>query len=165
MNPSSLFTLAFAVALLASLATRYWLATRQVRHVASHRDQVPAAFAGTVSLPAHQKAADYTLAKARVDLAEMAFGGAVLLGWTLLGGLDTLNQALLAVLDTGMTQQLALLAAFAVIGGLLDLPFSVYRTFVVEARFALTRRRRACGWAIWSRARCSAPSSACQSQP
>jgi STE24 endopeptidase len=139
MNASSLFTLAFAVALLASLATRYWLATRQVRHVASHRDQVPAAFAGTVSLSAHQKAADYTLAKARVDLAEMALGGAVLLGWTLLGGLDTLNQALLAVLDAGMTQQLALLAAFAVIGGLLDLPFSVYRTFVVEARFGFNK--------------------------
>jgi STE24 endopeptidase len=139
MNASSLFTLAFAVALLASLVTRYWLATRQVRHVAGHRDQVPPAFASTVSLTAHQKAADYTLAKARVDLAEMAFGGAVLLGWTLLGGLDILNQALLAVLDAGMTQQLALLAAFAVVGGLLDLPFSVYRTFVVEARFGFNK--------------------------
>ncbi len=139
MNASALFTLAFAVALLSSLATRYWLATRQARHVARHRDTVPAGFASTVSLPAHQKAADYTLAKARVDLLEIAFGAAVLLGWTLLGALDALNQALLAVMGGGMGQQLALLAAFAVIGGLLDLPFSWYRTFVVEERFGFNK--------------------------
>jgi STE24 endopeptidase len=139
MNASSQFTLVFAVALLSSLATRYWLATRQVRHVALHRDEVPDAFAATVSLSAHQKAADYTLAKARVDLLEMAFGAAVLLGWTLLGGLDSLNQTLLAALDEGMTQQLALLMAFAAIGGLLDLPFSLYRTFRIEADFGFNK--------------------------
>ncbi len=139
MNASSLFTLAFAAALLSSLATRYWLATRQVRHVARHRDAVPEAFASTVSLAAHQKAADYTLAKARVDLLEIAFGAAVLLGWTLLGGLDILNQGLHAGLGDGMTQQLALLAAFAVIGGVLDLPFSWYRTFVIEERFGFNK--------------------------
>lgn len=139
MNASALFTLAFAVALLSSLATRYGLATRQVRHVARHREAVPAGFASTVPLTAHQKAADYTLAKARVDLLEMAFGAALLLGWTLLGGLDALNQALLGALGAGMTQQLALLAAFAVIGGVLDLPFSAYRTFVVEARFGFNK--------------------------
>ncbi len=139
MSASFLLTLAFAAALLLGLATRYWLAVRQVRHVAAHREAVPAAFATTVSLAAHQKAADYTLAKARVDLLEMAVGGAVLLGWTLLGGLDALNQALMAVLDPGMGQQLALLAAFAVISGLLDLPFSWWRTFVVEERFGFNK--------------------------
>ncbi len=139
MSASVLLTLAFAAALLLGLATRYWLAVRQVRHVAAHREAVPAAFATTVSLAAHQKAADYTLAKARVDLLEMAVGGAVLLGWTLLGGLDALNQALMAVLDPGMGQQLALLAAFAVISGLLDLPFSWWRTFVVEERFGFNK--------------------------
>jgi STE24 endopeptidase len=139
LSPSLWMTLAFAVALLAGLAVRYWLATRQVRHVAGHREAVPAAFAATVPLAAHQKAADYTLAKARLDLFEMAFGAAVLLGWTLLGGLDLLNQALMAVLGPGMWQQLALLAAFAVIGGALDLPFSLYRTFVIEQRFGFNK--------------------------
>ncbi len=139
LSASLLMTLAFAVALLASLATRYWLATRQVRHVARHRDAVPAAFATTVPLPAHQKAADYTLAKARLDLLEMAVGAAILLGWTLLGGLDLLNRSLIALLGPGMGQQLALLAAFALVGGLLDLPFSLYRTFVIEQRFGFNK--------------------------
>ncbi len=139
MDSSLLLTLAFAFALLGSLATRYWLATRQIRHVARHRDAVPPAFAATVSLASHQKAADYTVAKARLGLLEMAFGAAVLLGWTLLGGLDVLNRALVGWLGTGMTQQLALLTAFALIGGLLELPFSLYQTFVVEQRFGFNK--------------------------
>lgn len=139
MPVSLLFTLAFAAALLAGLGTKFWLDSRQVRHVARHRDAVPPAFANTVSLGSHQKAADYTLAKTRLGMLETAVGTAILLGWTLLGGLDSLNQALLAVMDPGMGQQLALLAAFAAIGGLLDLPFSLYRTFVLEERFGFNK--------------------------
>lgn len=139
MDPSSALTLAFAAFLVASLAVKFWLATRQMRHVARHRAAVPAPFAGTVSLAAHQKAADYTVAKGRLGLLETAFGAAVLLAWTLLGGLHALNQALLHWLGAGMTQQLALLAAFALIGGLLELPFSLYQTFVVEQRFGFNK--------------------------
>ncbi|MDB5898564.1 MAG: putative rane protein related to protease [Ramlibacter sp.] len=139
MNPSTDLTFAFAAFLLAGLAVKFWLATRQVRYVASHRGTVPAAFAATVSLPAHQRAADYTVAKSRVGLLETAWGTAVLLGWTLLGGLDALNHALVSGLGTGMAQQLALLAAFAVISGLLELPFSLYQTFVVEERFGFNK--------------------------
>jgi len=139
MDPSSTLTLAFAAFLLAGLAVKFWLSTRQVRHVARHRDAVPAAFSGTVSLPAHQKAADYTVAKSRVGLLETAFGAAVLLGWTLLGGLDVLNRVLVDWLGTGMTQQLALLACFAALSGLLDLPFTLYQTFVVEERFGFNK--------------------------
>ncbi|HEY1090044.1 MAG TPA: M48 family peptidase, partial [Burkholderiaceae bacterium] len=84
-------SLAFAVALLASMALKYWLATRQIRHVVTHRESVPAAFSAQVPLDAHRKAADYTVARARFGLLSIAFNAAVLLGWTLLGGLDALN--------------------------------------------------------------------------
>ena len=134
-----LLTLAFAIALTMQLLVQLWLNTRQVRHVAQYRDQVPAPFAAYISLAAHQKAADYTLAKARFGLWHMAWGAIVLLGWTLLGGLNALNQALLQVMDAGMVQQLVLLAAFALISGVLDLPFSLYQTFVLEARFGFNK--------------------------
>ena len=139
---SSTFTLLFAVALMASLAAKFWLATRQMRHVAAHRDQVPAAFAATVTPEAHRRGADYTLAKGRFGLLATAFGTLVLLGWTLLGGLEALNQALLATLQPrfgNMAYQLALLAAFALIGGALDLPFELYNTFRLEQRFGFNR--------------------------
>lgn len=139
LNTSSVWTLLFAAVLLAGVMTRLYLTSRQIRHVARHRAVVPAAFAHTISLSAHQKAADYTLTKSRLGVLELAFGTVVLLGWTLLGGLDALNQSLLAWLGAGMGQQLALLAAFVVISSLLDLPFSLYQTFVVEQRFGFNK--------------------------
>ncbi len=135
-------TLLFAAALLASLVVKFWLATRQMRHVAAHRAVVPAAFEATITLAAHQRAADYTLAKARFGLLTMAFGAAVLLGWTLLGGIDTLNTTLRDAVQPrwgDMAYQLALLAAFSVIGGVLDMPFELYSTFRIEQRFGFNR--------------------------
>jgi len=137
-----LLTSLFVAALLVSLAIKYWLATRQMRHVATHRDAVPAAFAATIPLAAHQKAADYTLAKGRFGLLSTAFGAAVLLAWTLLGGLDVLNGVVLEAIQPrlgDMGYQLALLAAFALVGGLLDAPFEIYSTFRIEQRFGFNR--------------------------
>ena len=140
--PAALLALAFAALLLLSTATRLWLAQRQMRHVALHRDRVPAAFAGRVGLDAHRRAADYTLAKGRLGLVETVFSAAVLVGWTLLGGLAALNtpirEAALPVLGP-LGYQLALLAAFVLVGGLLELPFSWYSTFHLEQRFGFNR--------------------------
>ena len=134
---SLVFTGLFSAFLVLGLLTKFYLASRQIRHVARHREQVPAAFAGSISLEAHQKAADYTIAKARFGLLEMAFGAAVLLGWTLLGGIDALNQALIHSSLSGygtLVPQLALLAAFGLVSGVLDLPFVLYSTFRIEER-------------------------------
>ncbi len=140
--PATPLTLLFAAALVLSLSVKFWLATRQMRHVALHRNQVPAAFASDVSLQAHQRAADYTLAKGRFGLFSSAFGSAVLLGWTLLGGLDALNTVVRDAVQPqlgNLAYQLCLLAAFALIGGLLDLPFELYSTFRIEAQFGFNR--------------------------
>ncbi len=137
-----ILTLLFAAALLASLGVKFWLATRQMRHVATHRGAVPSAFTSTITLPAHQRAADYTLAKGRFGLLSMAFSAAVLIGWTLLGGIDQLNQWLLAGLQPRfgtMAYQLALLACFGVVSAVLDLPFELYSTFRIEQRFGFNR--------------------------
>jgi len=139
MSHSLVLTYAFAAALVLGLAAKLWLASRQIRHVARHRGTVPPAFAQTISLAAHQKAADYTVAKTRFGLLELAWGAGVLLGWTLLGGLDALNKALVAAIGPGMWQQLALLAAFALINGLLDLPFTLWQTFRLEERFGFNK--------------------------
>jgi STE24 endopeptidase len=142
VTPAFTLSMAFAAALLASIAVKFWLATRQMRHVAAHRDRVPAPFAGRITLDAHQRAADYTLAKGRLGLLGMALGAAVLLGWTLLGGLDALNSAVRDALQPrfgDMAYQLVVLGAFALIGGALDLPLELYSTFRVEQRFGFNR--------------------------
>ena len=100
------FSLVFAALLLIHLGLKLWLANRQARHVAQHRHQVPADFASAISLETHQKAADYTLAKLRVGHWDLAIDAAMLLGWTLLGGLGWLDQWLMAWVGPGMLQQL-----------------------------------------------------------
>ena len=135
-------TVVFAATLMLGLLVKFYLASRQMRHVLNHRDQVPKAFAATISLTSHQKAADYTVAKSRFGLLEMAFSSAVLLGWTLLGGLDILNQAIrtLGLESYGaLVPQLVLLVAFATISGLIDLPFTLYGTFNIEERFGFNK--------------------------
>jgi STE24 endopeptidase len=132
----------FAAFLVATLVVKFWLASRQIRHVARHRDAVPAGFVQTITPAAHQRAADYTIAKTRFGLLTTAFGAAVLLGWTLLGGLDALNTAVRDAVQPAfgdLAYQLALLAAVAVIGALLDLPFDAWATFRIEQRFGFNR--------------------------
>ena len=138
----SLWTFAFAAALVASQLAKLWLAGRQIRHVATNRDVVPAAFAAVMPLPAHQKAADYTIARTRFGLLTSAFATAVVLGWTLLGGLDALNAVLRDAVAPRLGElayQVALVGAFVLIGGALELPFDAFATFRIEQRFGFNR--------------------------
>jgi STE24 endopeptidase len=136
---SSAFSVLFVVFLLLTLGLRYWLARRHIRHVLRHRSQVPAEFAARIPLSAHQKAADYTIAKTRFGLVGAIWNTLVLTGFTLLGGLQALSTALLHALGPGMAHQILLIVAFAVVSGALDLPFSYYRQFVLEERFGFNK--------------------------
>jgi STE24 endopeptidase len=134
------FTLAFLAALALATATRLWLAARHVRHVAANRGAVPAEFAGSITLAAHQKAADYTVAKTRLHMLDAMLGAAVLLAFTLGGGLQALFDLWAKVFAAGgFAHGIALILSVGAISGLIDLPFSLYRTFVIEARFGFNR--------------------------
>lgn len=139
MNPSLSLTALLALGLAAHVALKLWLNVRQVRHVAAHRAAVPAAYAGTIALADHQKAADYTLAKARLAQVDIVLDAVLLLGWTLLGGLDVLNQWLLSWMSPGLGQQMALVVAFMLVGALVGLPLSLVQTFGVEQRFGFNK--------------------------
>ena len=133
------FSILFVTFFLLTLALRFWLAGRHIRHVVRNRAAVPSEFAARVPLAAHQKAADYTVAKTRFGLATLVWGGVVLVGFTLLGGLQALSGALLHLTGPGMLHQMALVVAFAVLSSVLDLPFDWYRQFVLEERFGFNK--------------------------
>lgn len=134
------FTLMFLLALAAMVATRLWLARRQVAHVIRHRDRVPGEFAETITLASHQKAADYTVTKTRLGMLETAVGALVLLAFTLGGGLQALwDLATRIGAPGGYVHGIAFVLAVGLATGLLDLPFTLYRTFVIEARFGFNR--------------------------
>ncbi|MBS0372501.1 MAG: M48 family metallopeptidase [Proteobacteria bacterium] len=137
---SSSFTALFLVALGAGLLTRLWLAQRQIRHVAGHRAAVPAAFAASIALDAHQKAADYTVARVRLGIIDLLISAALLLGLTVGDGLQALFALSAAVFTPGTLQHgVAFIALVASVSWLVDLPLTVYRSFGLEARFGFNR--------------------------
>ncbi|WP_086079463.1 M48 family metallopeptidase [Bordetella genomosp. 13] len=133
------FTLLFVFLLLADICVRLWLASRQIRHVARHRDHVPPEFAARIGLPSHQRAADYTIARVRLGMVERVFDAVVLIGLTLMGGLQWIDLAVARLVDDDMLRQLLLMVAVFAVLGLLGLPFTLWRQFRLEARFGFNR--------------------------
>ncbi|HEX7966179.1 MAG TPA: M48 family metallopeptidase [Gammaproteobacteria bacterium] len=135
----NMLTLAFGLALAASLLLRMWLSLRQTRYVLAHRDAVPAPFASDIGLDAHRKAADYTAAKGRLGRIGLVLDTLVVLVWTLGGGLAALDDAWrglgLGPLHTGVL----VVASFVLVNGLIGLPLSLYSTFGLEADFGFNR--------------------------
>lgn len=133
------FSVLFVGFLVLTLAVRFWLGSRHIRHILRNRAAVPPQFAEKIPLAAHQKAADYTIAKTKFGMLTLVVNAAVLIGFTLLGGLQHLSIAILKLAGPGMTYQISLLAAFAVISAAIDLPFDYYKQFVLEARFGFNK--------------------------
>ena len=133
------FTAVFLAALALSLALRLWLAHRHVAHIRAHRGAVPAAFADRIALPAHQKAADYTVAKTQFGTIEMLFDTAVLLLLTLGGVLGALAGWTASLASGALAQDLLLIVAVSLVTGVLALPFNAWQTFGIEARYGFNR--------------------------
>src|SRR6185503_332571 len=113
---------------------------RQIRHVRAHRGAVPSTFADAIPLAAHQKAADYTVAKSRAGMVDLLIGAAALLALTLGGLIDWLHVQWARVLEpAGLWHGVALIASVVVLLAALDLPLSLYRTFVIEQRYGFNR--------------------------
>lgn len=134
-----MFTILFIAFLMTDLLLRQWLSVRQLRHVLEHRDRVPEQFAGRIGLHSHQRAADYTAARTRLSMIERVVEAAVLIGFTLLGGLQVLDLQLGRLFEGEMLRQLMLIGSVLVIMGVIGLPFSVWRKFVIEERFGFNR--------------------------
>jgi len=139
MNTMNEFSFLFIAALVLMTAVELWLSFRQSRYVSAHRDAVPDAFKDQISLADHQKAASYTVAKGKVNRIDGVFGMVVLLLWTLGGGLAALSGFWADFGWSDMTMGIAFILSFFVLSSIIDLPFSLYRTFVLEAEFGFNK--------------------------
>ena len=138
MDPHS-FSLLFATFVLATLMVKMWLSTRHIRYVAQHRAAVPEQFAQKIPLEAHQKAADYTIAKTQLKLVLLVVNAALLIGFTLLGGLQWLSLSIISFTGPGMVYQIGLIAAVAIISEIIDLPLDYYKQFRLEEKFGFNK--------------------------
>jgi STE24 endopeptidase len=133
------FAILFLAALLASTALRLWLASRHVRYIQSHRGAVPPAFSGDIGLDAHQKAADYSSAKTRLNMLALMFDAIVLLVLTFGGGLQAIDNLAAAYTSGGLLRGVVFIAILTVIMSVVELPFDLYRTFGIESRFGFNK--------------------------
>jgi len=139
MNELHNFTLLFLAMLLISTLMRLYLSQRQISHVAQNRSKVPDSFADKITLQEHQKAADYTTAKVKFGRLPLFYEVTLLLAWTLGGGLDWLDKNIMTLGLSPILTGIAVILTFALISALLDLPFSIYSTFVIEEKFGFNR--------------------------
>ena len=137
---TTVLTTLFISLLLLTTTTRLWLGRRHVRYVLGHRSRVPAAFDGSITLEAHQKAADYSAAKTRLMMAEALAQALLLAAFTIGGGLQWIDSSWRGVLPDHEIWRgaLVILSAF-VVSGLVDLPFEYYKAFVVDQRFGFNK--------------------------
>lgn len=133
------FSILFILALLLSLGIQLWLSNRQSNAVSAHRETVPNDFSEQISLEQHQKAADYTSTKLRVSKIELIYGALLLLGWTLGGGLELIDTYVRSFEFGDITTGLAVIFGIMLISAIIDLPFTLYRTFKIEQRFGFNR--------------------------
>lgn len=133
------FTIIFIVFLLSQTLAQFYLANRQIRFVSRHQDKVPEAFAHKITLTSHQRAAAYTIARQRLHLVEIFVDVIVVLGFSLFGGLTELNYFIAQHIASPIWYQITLLIALSVITQIISLPFSIYRTFVLEQSFGFNR--------------------------
>jgi STE24 endopeptidase len=133
------FTAVFLVALILTLVTRMWLATRHIRHVLANRNRVPANFSSQITLEAHQKAADYTCAKTRLGYLSMSLEAAVLLALTLGGGLNALAVFWSSWLSNPIMHGTALIISTVLLMSAVGIPIGYYRAFVIEEQFGFNK--------------------------
>jgi STE24 endopeptidase len=125
--------------LLLSLIIQLWLSNRQTKSVLSNRALVPDDFSEQITLEQHQKAADYTAAKLAINKIELLYGAILLLAWTLGGGLNWIDTFLRAYAYSEIITGLAVIFGIMFISAIIDLPFTLYRTFKIEQRFGFNR--------------------------
>lgn len=134
-----IFTVIFLLTLMCVGSTRIWLATRHIRYVHKHRNSVPENFSSQVNLDSHQKAADYTCAKTRLDYANICLDTALLLMLTLGGGLNALNLFWSNWFSDPLLQGMIFILGTVLLMGLVEIPISYYRTFVIEKKFGFNK--------------------------
>jgi len=132
-------TYAFLLALLLSLAAGLWLTSRQRQNVFSQRQQVPAPFTDYISLDAHQKAADYTVAGLMLERLDLLLSALMVLAWTLGGGLEWLDRFWSERGLSPLSKGVSVILSLIFITHIVEFPLTIWRTFVVEQRFGFNR--------------------------
>ena len=133
------FTFIFLFAILTSVLALLWLNFRQDKAIKISFNEVPEDFKDTITLEDHQKAGRYTQAKLLANHFEIIFSTIVLLIWTLGGAMNWLDVFWQERIADPIWLGTVFILSIMLIASLIDLPFSIYRNFILEERFGFNR--------------------------
>mgnify|MGYP003385517682 CR=1 FL=1 len=133
------FSYIFLFLLISSTALKLWLNKRQTQHILQHRDQVPADFKGKIELSAHQKAADYTVAKTHIATISTLLSSSILIVLTLGGGINMLLAIAQTYIHSDLLAGVTLILSVFIVSHMIELPIDIYQTFKIEQKFGFNR--------------------------
>jgi STE24 endopeptidase len=133
------FSYLFLTFLILSVALKLWLNQRQLSYVLKHRDEVPTAFKESITLQAHRKAADYTIAKAKISKHAIIINTILLAFLTFGGLLNSFAQTLLPLFTNELLAGTALILSVFIFSHVIELPLDIFQTFKVEQQFGFNK--------------------------
>jgi STE24 endopeptidase len=133
------FTFVFLFAILTSVLALLWLNFRQDRAIKRSFNEVPDGFKETITLKDHQKAGNYTKAKLLVNHFEIIFSTFIVLVWTIGGAMNWLDIFWSQRISNPILMGTTFIVSIMLIASFIDLPFSIYRNFVLEQKFGFNR--------------------------
>ena len=134
-----LFSNIFLTLLILSCATEVYLSIRQNNSAIKHSLTVPNDFKKIIKIKDHTKAAAYTSAKTKINIAGLIVQALFLYVITLGGWINELNAILSAYLSNEIIQGVALILIIMILSSLIELPLGLYKTFVVDEKFGFNK--------------------------
>lgn len=117
------------------LVARLWLRRLNLYYLERHGHRVPDGFQGVIDGPLLARTSDYTLANSRLGLAETLWGSLLLTLFIFAGPLTWYDRWISGLSGSFIVQGVLFALGLMLLQTLLDIPFSLYRTFVLEERF------------------------------
>jgi len=131
-----------AIIALALLADYTIHRVAEVRNLRALREEPPSGFEDVYDPETYRQSQRYARERTRLGMMSQSVDLAVLLAFWGLGGFEWLAGWVSEIAGGPVAQGLIFVAVLAAARGLIDLPFAIYGTFVVEARYGFNRTSR-----------------------
>ena len=136
---ASTFTNLIIVLIAITCLSQIWLSIRHISFVSQNRKKVPAPFKDIIKIKDHQKAADYTIDKSKLNILGLAVEAIFLYFITIGGGIEWINQYLAQYPFSEITLGAMLIIAVMVLSSLVEMPMGLYKTFVIDEKYGFNR--------------------------
>ena len=130
----------YGIVILTALLVEYILVTTaDILSVRSMRSNLPDEFKEICDFATYKNSQNYTKVRTFFSIIESTLFLAVILVWWLLGGFPKLDEVVSHWTSAPLIRGLLFIGILIFLRGLINLPFSIYSTFVIEEQFGFNK--------------------------